>query len=283
MTVCWNCNSDIGDLYKICPICFTMLEEVTCYRCGINETSTCTTPGHMYGKLLWVESEGEDEYGNWDGNYLCHECWLKIYDHNINPCCICGKNETKLTLDSKPIWYLHYDEQGEWDEKYVCYYCYMKKYGPNRDKYENKDQEDIKREEFEKDLEKDMIDLDDINPHNIQSCRQNIPELIVRDCIREFDLDEEEAERMRMILLVRGVNKWFYARRQFIKLKQEVKEMLKRAEYPYNDKRIHRTVEKIYVKMQNITKLSRWIWWPITITHKWKKIEDKIIIKGRHG
>ena len=278
MTICWNCNSDVGDLYKICPICLTMLDEITCHKCGMDHTNVCTTPGHMYGKPLWIESEFEDEEGNWDGNYLCHECWLKIYDHNINPCCICGKNKTKLDLAGKPIWYLHYDEKGEWTEKYVCYYCYMKKYGPDRYKY---DIEDIKEEELE--LEKDRIDLDNINPYNIQSYRQNIPELIVRDCIREFNLDEEQAERLRIILLARGTSKWFFARREFIRLKHQVKEMLKSNQYPYNDKKVHRVVQKIYVRMQNIAKLPRWIWWPITITHKWKKIEEKIIIKGRHS
>lgn len=279
MTICWNCNSDIGDLYKICPICLTMLDEITCYKCWRDETSVCTTPGPMYGKPLWNESEYEDEEGNWDGNYLCHECWLKIYDHNINPCCVCGKNETKLDLAGKPIWYLHYDEKGEWTEKYICYYCYMKKYGPDRDEYEDKDEEYIKRDE----LEEDKIDLNGIDPHNIQSYRQNIPELIVRDCIREFNLDDKQAERLRIILLARGVNKWFYVRREFVRLRHQVKEMLESSEYPYNKREVHRVIEKIYVRMQNIAKLPRWIWWPITITHKWKKIEEKIIIKGRHG
>lgn len=282
MTICWNCNSDIGDLYKICPICLTILEEVICHRCGRNETSICTTSGYMYGKPMWIESEGEDEEGNWDGNYLCHECWLKIYDHNINPCCICGNNETKLDARGGPIWYPHYNEQGEWDEKYVCYHCHMKKYYDSKNRNNGKIDDDTKRDKLEElHLEKDRIDLDKINPYNIQSCRQNIPELIVRDCIREFGLDEEQAERMRTILLVRGTNKWFFARREFIRLKHEVKEMLKSKEYPYNESNVHRTVEKIYVKMQNIAKLPRWIWWPNTITHKWKKIEDKIIIKGR--
>ena len=278
MTICWSCNSDIGDLYKICPICLTMLDEIVCYRCGRDETNVCTTPGHMYGKSLWIESESEDEEGNWDGNYLCHECWSKIYDHDINPCCICGKNETRLDLAGKPIWYLHYNEKGEWTEEYVCYYCYTGNYGSEIDEYKDKDKEDIKEEE----LEKDRIGLYNINHHNIQSCRQNIPELIVRDCMREFDFDEEQAERLRAILLARGVNKWFYARREFIRLKHQVKEMLKSTKYPYSDKKVHRTVEKIYVRMQGIAKLPRWIWWPITITHKWKKIEDKIIIKGGH-
>lgn len=276
MTICWNCKSDIGELYKICPICLTTLEEVTCNRCGSNKTNICTTPGHMYGKSIWIESESDDEEGNWDGNYLCHECWLKIYDHNINPCCICGKCESKLDIEGEPIWYLHYNEKGEWDEKYICYYCYMKEHSHG---YKDKDKKYIKEEE----LEKDKIDLHSIDHHNIQSCRQNIPELIVRDCIREFDFDEEKAERLRNILLARGVNKWFFARREFIRLKHQVKDMLKSNEYPYDNIDVHRVVEKIYVSMQNITKLPRWIWWPITITHKWKRIENKIIIRGRHG
>lgn len=278
MTICWSCKSDVGDLYKICPICLTMLHDIVCYKCGIDKTNICTTPGHMYGKPIWIESENEDVHGNWDGNYLCHECWLRIYDHNINPCCICKKNETKIGLDGKPIWYQHCDIKGEWDEKYICYYCYMK----NHDS-ENDLKSDIDINIKDEELEKDRIDLDNINPNNIQSCRQNIPELIVRDCIREFNFDEEQAERLRMILLARGVNKWFFARREFIRLKHQVKEMLKSDQYPYNDKKVHRTVGKIYVRMQNIAKLPRWIWWPATITHKWKKIESKIIIKGRHG
>ncbi len=331
MTICWSCKSDIGDLYKVCPICLTMLDEVVCYKCGRDETNVCTTPGHMYGKPLWIESEFEDEEGNWDGNYLCHECWLKVYDHNINPCCICGRSDTRLDLSGKPIWYLHYDEKGEWDEKYICHYCYMRKYGDrkkdngdikeykdngdikeykdngdikeykdngdrekykdngDREKYKDngdrekyKDNGDIKEGKLEEELEKDRIYIDRIDPYNIQSYRQNIPELIVRDCIREFDFNEQQAEMMRVILLARGVNKWFYARREFVRLRHQVKEMLKSGEHPYNERDVHKVIENIYVRMQKIAKLPRWIWWPITITHKWKKIENKIVIKGRH-
>jgi hypothetical protein len=58
--------------------------------------------------------------------------------------------------------------------------------------------------------------------------------------------------------------------------------MLKSNEYPYNNRDVHRVVENIYVRMQNIAKLPRRIWWPITITHKWKRIEERIIIRGRN-
>lgn len=126
-----------------------------------------------------------------------------------------------------------------------------------------------------------QLDFNMLDHKNIQCYRQNVPELIVQDCITEFGLDEQQAEKLRMILLVRGVNKWFYARRQFIKLKHEIKEMLKSRNYPYYDKNVHKTIEKIYVKMQSIAKLPRWIWWPKTVTHKWANIERKIITIGR--
>lgn len=126
------------------------------------------------------------------------------------------------------------------------------------------------------------FNINDIDHNNIWSVRQNIPELIVQDCIKEFKLTEDQAEKLRMILLIRGVNKWLYARREFIKLKHEVKEMLKSKEYPFNDKNVHVIIEKIYVKMQHIAKMPRYIIWPKSITHKWSNIENKIVIKGRH-
>lgn len=272
MVICWNCKSDIGELYKICPICHTMLEDVVCHRCGKNKTDICTESGYLFGKPLWIESEREDSDGNWDGTYLCKVCWERIHNPVLNPCCICGRHESKKDIFGKPIWYPYYDNKGEWNEKYICYYCYI---GRSEDKTED----EIREEE----LEKDRIDLNSIDHHNIQNCRQNIPELIVRDCIREFNFDDEEAERLRIILIARGVNKCLFARREFIRLKHNVKEMLKSKESPYNRKDVHKVIEIIYSRMQNIARLPRWIWWPITITHKWKKIEDKIVIKGRHN
>lgn len=232
MVICCNCKSDIGELYKICPICHTMFEDVVCYRCGKDETDICTESGYLFGKHLWIESEREDSEGNWDGTYLCKVCWERIHNPVLNPCCICGRPESKKDIFGKPIWYQYYDNKGnkgEWNEKYICYYCYI---GESEDKTED---------------------------------------------------DEEDAEKMRRILLARGVNKWFYARREFIRLKHDVKDMLKSKESPYDRKDVHKVIEIIYSRMQNIARLPRWIWWPITITHKWKKIEDNIIIKGRHN
>ena len=67
------------------------------------------------------------------------------------------------------------------------------------------------------------------NFKTIVSERQNNPELVVQDCKKEFGFTEAQCETVRHILLRRGINKWLYARRKFIKLKHEVKEMLRNA------------------------------------------------------
>lgn len=118
-----------------------------------------------------------------------------------------------------------------------------------------------------------------LDPNTIWSFRQNIPELVVQDCIKEFNLDDEQAEKLRIILMARGVNKWMLARREFIDLKHQVKEMLKGAK---DDKKVHRVIQKIYVRMQNIARMQRWVEWPRSVTHKWKNIEKDIKKKGKH-
>ena len=120
-----------------------------------------------------------------------------------------------------------------------------------------------------------LMETLEYNPRTIWSARQDNPELIVQDLKKGFDLNEEQCEIVRKILLYRGVNKWFYARRLFIKLKHEVKEML-RAD-PRN-----KTLQYINEKMQNIAKLPRWVEFPHTTTHNWRNIEKQIVIKGKH-
>lgn len=128
----------------------------------------------------------------------------------------------------------------------------------------------------------------EITPETIWMCRQNLPELVVQDCIKEFNFTEEQAEKLRFILMIRGVNKWLYARRKFINLKHQVKDVMQQARFQYFDlkqtdkKEIFKILEKINAEMQNIAKLPRWIEFPKTITHNWDKIEEGIIIKGRH-
>lgn len=163
----------------------------------------------------------------------------------------------------------------------------------DRLKMEQEDAECILRKHIPEHLEEQYVgvprgiyfintELNYLNERTIQSFRQNIPELIVRDCIKEFNLDDEQAEKLRVILMARGVNKWMFIRREFLRLKHQVKEMLKNKEGMYGERRIHRMIERIYVKMQNMAKTPRWVEWPSTVTHKWSRIEKDIKIKGRY-
>lgn len=117
-----------------------------------------------------------------------------------------------------------------------------------------------------------------MNERNIWSVKQNHPELVVEDCKTEFGLSEEQCEKLRFILLKRGVNKWLYARRKFIDLKHRVKEYLKNE----TDIEKKKLIEPIYVEMQHIARLPRWIIWDKKIHKKMRNSEKAIIIKGRH-
>lgn len=114
-----------------------------------------------------------------------------------------------------------------------------------------------------------------VNEKTIWGSQQNHPELVVKDCINEFNLTEEQAKKLRFILMNRGVNKWLYARYLFIRLKHEVKKMKK--ENPTN-----KSIAYIQEKMQNIAKTPRWVEWG---THVHKKMQNnikEIVVKGRH-
>ena len=137
--------------------------------------------------------------------------------------------------------------------------------------------------------------MTEITPNTIWSSRQNLPELVVRDCIKEFGLTEEQADKLRFILMNRGINKSLWARRLFIKLKHQVKERLKEEHEAYKiEKQLNMTIcaltrkqlvcflSEINAEMQHIAKMPRYIIFPKTITHNWKNIEKEIIIKGRH-
>lgn len=118
-----------------------------------------------------------------------------------------------------------------------------------------------------------------INEKNIVCERQNNPELVIEDCRKEFGLSEKQCDKLRFILLKRGINKWLYARRKFIKLKHEVKELLK-GETIKSEK--WKLLQYINMQMQNIAKTPRWIEFPKTTTHNWRNIEKEIVIKGKH-
>lgn len=139
-----------------------------------------------------------------------------------------------------------------------------------------------------------MIKMSEVTPDTIWSSRQNLPELVVRDCIEEFGLTEEQADKLRFILMNRGVNKWMYCRRLFIDLKHRLKELLKEEvslyeankvngiKMTYSQKEMVKLLNNINQAMQYIAKMPRYVIFPKTITHNWKKIEKEIIIKGKH-
>lgn len=80
----------------------------------------------------------------------------------------------------------------------------------------------------------------------------------MRDISDLFSLSTEEEELVREILLIRGVNKWLYARRLFIDLKHQIKDYIKEN----NGKGDRRVLLRVYEKMQNIARTPRWVLFP---------------------
>jgi len=116
-----------------------------------------------------------------------------------------------------------------------------------------------------------------LDPKTIWNEKQDHPELIIRDAQELLGLDKYQLEVLRMILLRRGVNKWFYARWRFVQLKHQVKNMLKR-EIPGTPR--HRLVASVYIPMQHIAKMSRWVVWGTYIHGKMKDNISDCVVKG---
>jgi len=114
-----------------------------------------------------------------------------------------------------------------------------------------------------------------ITEKTIWNSQQNHPELVVMDCIKEFKLSKEQANRLRFILLNRGVNKWLFARYLFIRLKHKVKKMKK--ENPKD-----KNIAYIQEKMQNIARMPRWVEWGTYVHKKMKNNIKEISIQGKH-
>lgn len=125
--------------------------------------------------------------------------------------------------------------------------------------------------------------MSEINKNTIWSSRQNHPELVVQDIKEMFSLNEEQCKQIRLILMNRGINKWLYARRLFIKLKHEVKEIRKKSISDYGQKHpLVKEIKKIQEKMQNIAKMPRWIEWGTYVHKNMKQNIKDIKIKGKH-
>lgn len=121
-----------------------------------------------------------------------------------------------------------------------------------------------------------------INEKTIWCSKQNHPELVVQDCRKEFGLDVKQCEKLRFILMNRGVNKWLYARIRFISLKHDVKKMMKSAVSVYSHNHpLVKDIKQIQETMQNIAKMPRWVEWG-THRHKhMKKNQEAIVVKGK--
>ena len=128
-----------------------------------------------------------------------------------------------------------------------------------------------------------------LNLQTIWNVRQNHPELIVSDCKKAFNLDETQCDELRFILMKRGVNKWLYARRQFIQLEHELKLLVTLANYSmllkknpvYYARFLRKELLRLYARMQEICKMPRWVEWPTHIHKKMKKNIQHTVIKGK--
>jgi len=117
-----------------------------------------------------------------------------------------------------------------------------------------------------------------MNENDIWNEKQNHPELVVQDCKEEFNLTEEQCEKLREILMRRGVNKWLRNRYLFINLKHRVKEMLK--SYPIKSKE-YRLIHSIYAPMHQIANSQRWVQWPKHVHKKMKQNIEECVVRGK--
>ncbi|MCI0692780.1 hypothetical protein L0337_12350 [candidate division KSB1 bacterium] len=123
-----------------------------------------------------------------------------------------------------------------------------------------------------------------LSPDTIYSFRQNSPELIIRDAKRMLHLDDDQLEILRRILLARGVNKWFKARRDIIKLKHEIKKRISELLGRYKKwERVHKTELKLlnsfYERLEVICHQPRWVEWPRIADPR--EAEKKLVVKAR--
>lgn len=117
-----------------------------------------------------------------------------------------------------------------------------------------------------------------MNEQDIWNEQQNHPELVVQDCIREFDFSEEQAQRLRFILMRRGVNKWLRNRYLFIELKHRTKELLK--SLPQKS-REYKLVSSIYAPMQHIAKSPRWVEWGTHVHRSMNQNIKECVVRGK--
>ena len=106
-----------------------------------------------------------------------------------------------------------------------------------------------------------------LSPETINNFRQNTPELVIRDARRLLDLDDNDCQVLRQILLARGINKWLKARRDIIRLKEKYKTRIKELALSYRkyrpeDKIAMRLLQEFRACLRKICHSPRWVEWP---------------------
>jgi len=111
-----------------------------------------------------------------------------------------------------------------------------------------------------------------LTPKTINNERQNHPELVVQDARELLGLDDGRCDVLRMILLRRGVNKWLYARRRFIRLKHRMKAQLATA--------TRKDFQHAYEEMVHICTLPRWVEWTRHVHRNMRRNEEEATVVG---
>ena len=103
-----------------------------------------------------------------------------------------------------------------------------------------------------------------LTPETINNFRQNTPELVIRDAKRMLNLNDNQCETLKQILLARGINKWLKARRDIIALKNDIKIEIKKIQENYDrkkDKTKLKLLEDFRAKLRRICHQERWVEW----------------------
>lgn len=123
----------------------------------------------------------------------------------------------------------------------------------------------------------------EVSLKTIWNFRQNHPELVVRDLKEHLQLDEEQCDLVRKVLLARGINKWLKVRRDLIAFKKQLKHRLKavdaeRANHPKRSPRHRELTAELKVLMEtrgilkSLCMTNRWQIWPREISKGLKKM-----------
>lgn len=123
-----------------------------------------------------------------------------------------------------------------------------------------------------------------LSPKTVNNFRQNTPELIIRDAKRMLHLTDAQCETLQQILLARGVNKWFKARRDIIGLKHAIRIIIHMRSADYNKRNPeHKAAMRWLTTFQGmlgeICKQPRWVEWPDIADPG--KAERRLVVKGR--